>query len=244
MDAGDEDLLHLFKVLPELLDDTRFDGVVQLAPNRAGELVDDAWRVEPVQILDTALDPFRDLTHQTDVGLDNFTDAGALYLDGGRGTGLQRCLVNLTQRSGGDRLGIKTLEQRLDALAQRIPQHLLHFLEGNGVDAVLQMAEVSSDGFAHQIRARAHDLAELHKGGTQILECRAQAFAETLRRGIGVGHQVESAQHPRGQAVVKTGLAQQPGQAMARHHLQHLRQPHGVDGVFAQFGVVHGGMSQ
>jgi len=108
-----------------------------------------------------------------------------------------------------------------------------------GGDIVLEVAEFLGDVVPDEIGAGAEDLAELHEGRPEVAERRAQALPE--RRGLAAlgGHEVEPAKHAGGQAVLKSRAPQEVGEAMPDHHLEHLGEAHGVDGVFSKLAIVH-----
>ncbi len=99
--------------------------VVELLAHRAGELVDEALRVDEVERADAILGDLRRLVEQRQVGLDLPRRRRALHLHRDAPAVWQHGRMHLTDRGGGDRLLGELEEQALDRLTELLAYDLL-----------------------------------------------------------------------------------------------------------------------
>ena len=195
---------------PEHLGVPGLDPVVELARDRARELVHQLHRVHELETLDAALHDLADLAQQRDVGLDLTPRVGTLHLHGHRAAGVQLGQVHLADRGGRHRHRVEGGEQVADLAVQLLADHLLHLLVGEGRDRVLQQAQLADDLGRHQVGADREQLAELDEGRAQLVEHLAQVPAARLQRHLGPP--------ARPAAAARTHTRSRAGRPPARSH--------------------------
>ena len=137
--------------------------IVELAGERAGELVGQRRKIGAGEIADRG----RDGAQRGDVGRDDILDAGDLHLDRDAAAVEQGRAVDLRERGGGERhvvergeqLGDRPAELRLDARA-----------DGGDVDGrnvVLQLRELARPDRADEIGPARRELPELRDAAAQ-----------------------------------------------------------------------------
>jgi len=126
------------EVAPERLGVTPLVAVVELLPDRAGELVHEAARVDEVEGADTLLRDPSGLVEKSQVGLDLPRCVRPLHLDRDLVTVRQDGRVHLADRRCRDGLLEELQEQPLDRLVELTPNRLLDLLEGERAHVVLQ----------------------------------------------------------------------------------------------------------
>ena len=113
--------LVVAEVAAKCLRVARFLLVVELEPDRTGELVDELVRVDEVELPHTLADDAGGRAHQLEIRLDLTRRRRALHLDDDLGAVGQRRSVHLPDRSGRDRPLVEVEERPLD----REPQLLV-----------------------------------------------------------------------------------------------------------------------
>ena len=158
------------EVLAEGLRVARLEAVVELLSNRAGELVDEPFRVDEVERPDALLREAGGLVHEVEVGLDLARRAGPLHLDGDRAPVREDGAMDLADRGCGHRHRVELAEQPLDRLAETLLDHLRRLLVRERRYVVLEAAELGDDVRRQDVRPHREELAELDEGRAELVE--------------------------------------------------------------------------
>ncbi len=124
VDLGDRHAVVAGEVAPEDLGVAGLDAVVELAPDRARELVDRPHEVDELELPDPLPGDPGDLVQQLDVGVDLALGVGPLDLDDHLLAAGQAGPVDLADRRGRDRLLLEVLEDLLDREVELLLHHL------------------------------------------------------------------------------------------------------------------------
>ena len=225
----DEDARVGGEVLAEDLGGARLDPVVELAADRAGELVDDRDGVDEVEPVDAALDDAGDLVEQRQVALDLPGRARALHLDRDEAAAGELGEVHLADRGRRDRDRVERGEELVDRRPQVLLDHPLDVGVRERPHVVLELAQLGDDLGRDDVGAGREQLAELDERRPELVERLAQVAAE---RG-----QVLVVDH--GRAAKRAPLEHEP-EAVPRRHLRDLAQP--SDGLAPLRQAGHGAM--
>ena len=226
---GDEHSRVRREVLAEDPGGAGLDPVVELAPDRPRELVDDRDRVDEVQLVDAALHDARNLIEQRKVALDLPGRARALHLDGDLAAAGQLGEVYLADRRRCHRYRVERREQLLDRGPQVLLDHALDVGVRERPNGILELAQLRDDLGRDDVGPGREELAELDEGGAELVEHLAQVPAER-RQVLVVDH---------GRAAKRAPLEHEP-EAVPRCHLRDLAQP--SDGLAPLREAGHGAM--
>jgi hypothetical protein len=161
------------------------DPVVQLAPDRALELVHELDRVHEFESLHAAADDPGNLLQQRDVGIDLARCVGALHLDRHGPARMQLGQMHLADRRGCHRHRVEPREQPVDVGLQLALDHLLHLGERKRRDRVLELAELHGDLLRDHVGAKGEQLAELDECRPQLVRHLSQVAAAGLHGEVG-----------------------------------------------------------
>ena len=175
------------EVLAEDLGGAGLDPVVQLAPDRPGELVDDRHGVDEVEPVDPALHDAGHLVEQGQVALDLPRRSGPLHLHGDQAPARELRKVHLPDRRGRDGHRVERGEELLDRRAQVLLDHPLDVRVRERTHRVLELAQLGDDLGRHDVGAGREELAELHERRPELVEHLAQVAAER-RQVLVVDH--------------------------------------------------------
>ena len=178
VDLRDEDAGVGREVLAEDLGRARLDPVVELAPDRAGELVDDGDGVDEVEPVDAPLHDAGDLVEQGQVALDLAPRAWALYLHRDQPPAWELREVHLPDRGRRHRHRVEGRVELLDRGVEVLLDHPLHVGIGERAHVVLELAQLGDDLGRDDVGARREQLAELHERRPELVERLAQVAAE------------------------------------------------------------------
>ena len=217
------------EVLAEDLGGTRLDPVVELAADRAGELVDHRDGVDEVEPVDTALDEAGDLVEQRQVALDLASRARALHLDGDEAAAGELGEVHLADRRRRDRHRVERREELVDRRPQVLLDHPFDVGVRERPHVVLELAQLRDDLGRDDVGPRREELAELHERRPELVERLPQVTAER-RQVLVVDH---------GRSSKRAPLEHEP-EAVPRRHLRDLAQP--SDGLAPLRQAGHGAM--
>ena len=186
--VGPEHLRHTHVRMPgevavERLRVPRLQPVVELLPDRPGELVDELLGVDEVERTDALLRDPRGLVEQGDVRFDLTRRAGTLHLHGDVLAVRERRAVHLTDRRGSDRPVLELHEELVDRQAEVFLDHLLDVGERERAHVVLKAAQLGDDVGRKNVGTRREELSELDERRAELVEHLAQVLA-TLRRLI------------------------------------------------------------
>ena len=221
VDARDVDVRVAGEVAVERLGVAGFEAVVELLPDRAGELVHDLTDVHEVERPDAFLGDARGLVEEPEVGLDLLRGAGALHLDRDLVAVREDCAVDLADRGGGDRLTVELEEEALDREREVFLDHALDVLVREGPHVVLEPAELGDDVGRQDVRPHREQLAELDEGRAELVEELAEVPAP-----LGGGALGElAAVAPAGQQVGQLVALEEVAEAVPDGDLGDLRQP-------------------
>ena len=157
------------------------EAVVELLPDRAGELVDELMGVDEVEGADTLLGDSRRLVEQGEVRLDLARRAGPLHLHRDPSSVRQRRAMHLADRRSGDGPWVEFEEELVDGEPKVLVDHVLDVAEREGTDVVLECAELRDDVGRQDVRACRQQLAELDERRAELVEHLPQVLA-ALRR--------------------------------------------------------------
>ena len=163
------------KLLVEDIGVAGLEPVVELLPDRAGELVDDLVRVDEVERAHAVLREPRRLVHQLEVGLDLARRVRALHLD--RDPGRSGAPHGAPGRSTRPRSALVELEEQLLDRWPSSSRITRSIGERDRPHVVLETAELGEDVRRHNVRARGEQLAELDERRSQLVEQLAQVPA-------------------------------------------------------------------
>ncbi len=169
-DHRDVDLRVVGEVAAERVRVVRFDAVVELAPDRPRELIDQGDQVDERQAVDAVLEQAGELVQQLDVGVDLALGVGALHLDDHLVPAGQPCPMDLADRGRGDGLLVELGEDLFDAQPELGLDDPPDIGERLGPGTVLQLAQFLNDVGRNDVRPRRHQLPELDEGGPQLVE--------------------------------------------------------------------------
>ena len=154
-----------------------FEPVVELLPDRAGELVDDLVRVDEVERADALLrEPCR-LVHQREIRLDLLRRVRPLHLDDDATAVRQRRAVHLADRRCGERHLVELDEEPLDRLIELLADRALDIRVRERAHVVLKPAQLGDDVRRHDVRPRREQLPELDERRPELVEHLAQVTA-------------------------------------------------------------------
>ena len=143
-------------------------------------------------------------------------DAGALHLDDNLFARGEPCAVRLRDARGSERCTV-------DFAKHLVPVFIVFLLddgeddgEGEGVRTRLELHQLVTVFGRQKVRAHTHDLPELYKGGTKILEDSAQL------RGRQSVHNIVAAQDGDHLAQTQGGIFIFSARQKSREHDRHL----------------------
>ena len=199
--------------------------VVELLPDRAGELVHELAGVHEVERADPLAREPSCLVEQAEVGLDLLRCARPLHLDRDAAPVRQRRPMHLADRRGRDRRVLEVEEEPLERVAELLLDHALGLLERERPDVVLQPAQLDHDVRGHDVRPGREELPELHERRPQLVEHLTQVLAAGGRCTL-LGRHVGEAVFRRaaGQEIAELVRLEEVAEAVAHHDLRNLRQ--------------------
>jgi hypothetical protein len=160
--------------LAQPLDVLRLDAEVELAAQRAGQVLHHGGHVDDAPEDVAARDLLREQLEQRDVAQDLVARGRPLHLDDHTLAALERAAVHLADRAGRDRHRVDRLEHVLPGNAELLLHHCDDVLLGERWHLVLQRGELLHVGGRQQVGPRREDLAELREGRPELLERLAQ----------------------------------------------------------------------
>ena len=164
----------------------RLEPVVELVPDRAGELVDQLAGVDEVERTDALLRDLRRLVEKLQVGLDLARRVRALHLDGDALAVREHGAVHLADRRRRHRRLLERREQLLDRQLELLADDPLDLREREGGDVVLEGAQLGDDVRRDDVRPGREQLAELHERRPELVEHLAQVTPPLGRRRLRV----------------------------------------------------------
>ena len=199
--------------------------VVELLPDRAGELVHELAGVDEVERPDPFPGEPRGLVEEAEVGLDLLRRARALHLDRDPASVRQRRAVHLADRRRRHRRRLEVEEQPLERVPELFLDHALGLLERERPHVVLQPAQLDDDVGRHDVGPRREELSELHERRPELVEHLSQMLAAG-RRGSVLGCHAGEAVFRRAarQEVAQLVRLEEVAEAVAHHDLRDLRQ--------------------
>jgi hypothetical protein len=184
--ARDPDVGVPGEVPVEGLGVARLLAVVELVPDRPGELVDELARIDEVERTDALLgDPGR-LVEELEVGLDLPRRLRALHLDRDRAAVGEHRAMHLADRGGRHRRRVELEEELLDRELQVLADHPLDLGEREGRGVVLERPQLRDDVRRDDVRAGREQLPELDERRTELVEHLAQVLAPRGPAGLGL----------------------------------------------------------
>ena len=199
--------------------------VVELLPDRAGELVDELARVDEVERPDPFPGEPRGLVEEPEVGLDLLRRARPLHLDRDPASVRQGRAVHLADRRGRDRRRLEVEEQPLERVPELLLDHALGLLERERPHVVLQPAQLDDDVGRHHVGPRREELSELHERRPELVEHLSQVLAAGRRGSVLGGHAGEAVfRRATRQEVAQLVRLEEVAEAVAHHDLRDLRQ--------------------
>ena len=174
-DPRHRDALVSGEVPPERLRVAGLLLVVELLPDRPGELVHQRVRIDEVECPDALARKTDGGPQQLQIGLDLARRVGPLHLDDDVRAVRQRRAVHLADRGRGDRRLLEAQERALEGEPEIDLHDLLDLLEGNRRDVVLELAQLDDDVRRHEVRAGRQQLPELDERRPELVEHLAQA---------------------------------------------------------------------
>src|SRR6266487_3267024 len=170
VDPRDLDVGLAGEVAAEDLGVPRLGPVVELAANRARELVHHLLGIDEVQCSDTFLREAGGLEEQRDVRLDLARRVRALHLDRDALAVREQRVMDLADRSRRGRLLVELEEGLLDRQAKLLLNHATDVGERNRRDVVLQLLELDHDVGRDDVRSSREQLTELDEGRPQLVQ--------------------------------------------------------------------------
>ena len=146
-----------------------------------------------------------------EVELHGRSRARPLHLDRHVALVVEPGAIDLADRGGRQRHGVELRKELIDVGSELARDHRPHVLEGQGRNIVLQLRELGGERRRDQVTARRQELAQLHVGRPEPLECTTHSNLarrpSTLElRGI-IGHIFERC--PAGGVVADLGVLDQ-----------------------------------
>ena len=155
------------------------------------DLVGERVELEEPRRLGPLLEERGGRTQEVKVALHLLPNAGPPDLDDHLAPVLQQRRVDLRDRGRGERLGVDARERLLsDGVADRA----LDPRERDRRNLVGELGELVDVDVGKQVGARRQQLPELHEGGAELLECRAELARALTRRGT-VADEADLAEH-------------------------------------------------
>src|SRR5581483_10542684 len=177
VDARHRDVRMAGEVAVEAVGVTAFVAVVELLPDRPGELVDDLVRVDEVERANSLLREARRLVHQREVGFNLPRRVGTLHLDEDAPAVREHGAVHLADRRSGERLLLELEEEALERQPELGLDRPTRLLERERPDVVLQRAELGDDVGRDDVGPRREQLPELDERRPELVEHFAQMAA-------------------------------------------------------------------
>ncbi len=170
-----EDLRHVdLRVVGEVATErvgvVRLDAVVELAPDRLRELIDQGNQVDERQAVDAVLEQAGELVQQLNVGVDLALRVGALDLDDHLVPARQARAMHLADRGRGDGLLVELGEDLFDTQPELGLDDPPDVGERLGPGTVLELAQLLDDVGRNDVRPRRHQLPELDERGPELVE--------------------------------------------------------------------------
>ena len=144
--------------------------VIELEPDRPGELVDQLLGVDELESANALLQELRRLVEEPEVGLDLPRGFRALDLDRDLLTVREHRSVHLADRRRGERLLVELDECPFQGQTELGFDGSAGLLERKRSDLVLQPAELDHDVGRDDVGSGRQQLAELDKGGAELVE--------------------------------------------------------------------------
>ena len=161
------------ELAPQHVGVSTFLVVIELAADRAGELVNHGSHVDEVEGSHALLENAGGLVEQAQIRFDLLGRARALHLDGDRVSVRQHGSVHLPDRGRRHRLFLELEEEPLQRLVEVLLNDAPHLAEGERLDIVLQPAQLADHVGRKHVRSHRKQLTELDEGRAELLEHRA-----------------------------------------------------------------------
>ena len=197
---------------------------VDLLGERLLELVDQADGVVAAQLRDPLLGLVGEPAQDREVGLDHLVEVGALDLEHHLAPVLEGRAVDLRDRGRGQGLVVELAEHLVHGAAELVLDELADPLAAEGLDLVLQLAQLGHELERDQVGAGRHDLAQLHEGRAEVLQREPDPLLglELDHGRVGVrDHARLDPLQDRVEPDPRHGVAE----AVLQQHLEDLRQP-------------------
>ena len=218
-DPRDVHLVVLREVRREALRVASLAQVVQLGPQRLGELVGQPDDVVVAGRLPVPAGMHSHVSQYLQVLCDLLHDAGPAHLDDHLGAVEQRGSVRLTDRRCGQRDDLEARERGLGVVTELVGDELADRVAGHGRRGVLQLGQLDLVLGTEQVRARREDLPELDERRAELLE--RQPYVLWLRVGL-LARLVAEQPAMKRHAALETEHAHEIAQPVTRERLGDL----------------------